>query len=65
MKLRYYLAFGTGLCLASIGAEAQVLNRLKQKVKQTEQKAGDEIDKLLEAEKIGSVINRVRVALMV
>lgn len=52
MKLRYYLAFGTGLCLASIGTEAQVLNRLKQKVEsKTEQKAGDEIDKLFGGKK--------------
>jgi hypothetical protein len=52
MKLCYYLAFGTGLCLASIGTEAQVLNRLKQKVEnKTEQKAGEEIDKLFGGKK--------------
>jgi len=47
MKFQYVLAFGTGLCLASVGTDAQVLNRLKQKVEnKTEQKAGNEIDKL-------------------
>src|SRR6188472_3540709 len=42
MKFQYVLAFGTGLCLASVGTDAQVLNRLKQKVEnKTEQKAGN------------------------
>ncbi|MBP9927237.1 MAG: hypothetical protein KBF45_14745 [Cyclobacteriaceae bacterium] len=52
MKFHYYLAFGTSLCLASVGTHAQVLNRLKQKVEsKTEQKAGDEIDKLFGGKK--------------
>lgn len=52
MRSRYYLALGAGLCLASLGAEAQVLNRLKQKVEnKTEQKAGEEIDKLFGGKK--------------
>lgn len=52
MKLQYVMAFGTALCLASIGTQAQVLNRLKQKVEnKTEQKAGDEIDKLFGGKK--------------
>lgn len=52
MKFHYVIAFGTSLCLASIGTEAQVLNRLKQKVEnKTEQKAGQEIDKLFGGKK--------------
>lgn len=52
MKLHYLLAFGTSLCLTSVGTEAQVLNRLKQKVEnKTEQKAGQEIDKLFGGKK--------------
>jgi hypothetical protein len=52
MKFHYVLAFGTSLCLASVGTEAQVLNRLKQKVEnKTEQKAGQEIDKLFGGKK--------------
>jgi len=52
MKIQYVLAFGTGLCLASVGTDAQVLNRLKQKVEnKTEQKAGQEIDKLFSGKK--------------
>ncbi len=52
MKFQYVLAFGASLCLASVGTEAQVLNRLKQKVEnKTEQKAGQEIDKLFGGKK--------------
>jgi hypothetical protein len=52
MKFHYVLAFGTSICLASVGTEAQVLNRLKQKVEnKTEQKAGQEIDKLFGGKK--------------
>jgi hypothetical protein len=52
MKFHYVLAFGTSLCLASVGTHAQVLNRLKQKVEgKTEQKAGQEIDKLFGGKK--------------
>lgn len=52
MKFHYLLAFGTSLCLASVGTQAQVLNRLKQKVEnKTEQKAGQEIDKLFGGKK--------------
>lgn len=52
MKFHYLIAFGASLCLASVGTQAQVLNRLKQKVgSKTEQKAGDEIDKLFGGKK--------------
>lgn len=52
MKFHYVLAFGTSLCMASVGTEAQVLNRLKNKVEnKTEQKAGQEIDKLFGGKK--------------
>jgi hypothetical protein len=52
MKFYYAFAFGTSLCLASVGTDAQVLNRLKQKVEgKTEQKAGQEIDKLFGGKK--------------
>jgi hypothetical protein len=52
MKLQHLLAFGTCLCLASVGTHAQVLNRLKQRVEsKTEQKAGQEIDKLFGGKK--------------
>ena len=52
MKFHHVLAFGTCLCLVSVGTEAQVLNRLKQKVEnKTEQKAGQEIDKLFGGKK--------------
>lgn len=52
MKLYHAIAFGTSLLLVSAGAEAQVLNRLKQKVEsKTEQKAGEEIDKLFGGKK--------------
>lgn len=52
MKFHYVLVFGTSLCFASVGTEAQVLNRLKQKVEnKTEQKAGEEIDKLFGGKK--------------
>ena len=52
MKIHYLLAFGASLCLASVGTEAQVLNRLKNKVEnKTEQKAGQEIDKLFGGKK--------------
>ncbi len=52
MKFHHVVAFGTCLCLVSVGTEAQVLNRLKQKVEnKTEQKAGQEIDKLFGGKK--------------
>ena len=52
MKFYYAFAFGTSLCFASVGTDAQVLNRLKQKVEnKTEQKAGQEIDKLFGGKK--------------
>ena len=52
MKFHNVLALGAGLCLASVGTDAQVLNRLKQKVEnKTEQKAGQEIDKLFVGKK--------------
>jgi hypothetical protein len=52
MKFHYVLAFGTSLCLASVGTQGQVLNRLKQRVEnKTEQKAGQEIDKLFGGKK--------------
>ena len=52
MKLQYLFAFGACVCLATVGTQAQVLNRLKQKVEnKTEQKAGDEIDKLFGGKK--------------
>lgn len=52
MKFHYVIAFGASVCLASVGTEAQVLNRLKQKVEsKTEQKAGQEIDKLFSGKK--------------
>ncbi len=52
MKFHYLIAFGASLCLTSVGTQAQVLNRLKQKVgSKTEQKAGEEIDKLFGGKK--------------
>jgi hypothetical protein len=52
MKLHNVLAIGATLCLSSFASEAQVLNRLKQKVEnKTEQKAGEEIDKLFGGKK--------------
>jgi hypothetical protein len=52
MKFHYVIAFGASLYLTSVGTEAQVLNRLKQKVEnKTEQKAGQEIDKLFGGKK--------------
>lgn len=52
MKIYQAFAFGTSLLLVSAGAEAQVLNRLKQKFEsKTEQKAGEEIDKLFGGKK--------------
>jgi hypothetical protein len=52
MKRYYAIAFGVSLCLASMGTQAQILNRLKQKVEsKTEQKAGEEIDKLFGGKK--------------
>ena len=52
MKLHNILILGAGLCFASFANEAQVLNRLKQKVEnKTEQKAGQEIDKLFGGKK--------------
>jgi len=52
MKFHYVLAIGISLCLACVGTNAQVLNRLKNKVEgKTEQKAGEEIDKLFGGKK--------------
>jgi hypothetical protein len=52
MKFTYAFAIGATLSLVSIGTQAQVLNRLKQKVEgKTEQKAGEEIDKLFGGKK--------------
>ncbi len=52
MKIKYAVAFGTALSMISIGTQAQVLNRLKQKVEnKTEQKANQEIDKLFGGKK--------------
>lgn len=52
MKRYQVVALGAGFCLLSLGAEAQVLNRLKQKVENaTEQKASQEIDKLFNGKK--------------
>jgi hypothetical protein len=52
MKLHNVLILGGTLCFACFASEAQVLNRLKQKVEnKTEQKAGQEIDKLFGGKK--------------
>ena len=52
MKLQYLFAFVACFCLATVGTQAQVLNRLKQKAEnKTEQKAGNEIDKLFGGKK--------------
>jgi hypothetical protein len=52
MKLQNVLILGGTLCFACFASEAQVLNRLKQKVEnKTEQKAGEEIDKLFGGKK--------------
>jgi hypothetical protein len=52
MKLYHVIAIGAGLSLVSMAAQGQVLNRLKQKVENaTEQKAGQEIDKLFSGKK--------------
>jgi hypothetical protein len=52
MKLYQLLVIGAGLSLVSVGVQGQVLNRLKQKVEsKTEQKAGEEIDKLFGGKK--------------
>lgn len=52
MKIQYAVALGAVFTLAVTGTHAQVLNRLKQKVgNKTEQKAGEEIDKLFGGKK--------------
>lgn len=52
MKIQYAVALGAVFTLAVTGTQAQVLNRLKQKVgNKTEQKAGEEIDKLFGGKK--------------
>lgn len=52
MKLKHMLTLGVALVSVSLIAEAQVLNRLKQRAgTRTEQKAGEEIDKLFRGKK--------------
>ena len=52
MKIKYVCALGVALALGILSSKAQVLNRLKQKVSdKTEQKAGNEIDKLFGGKK--------------
>jgi len=52
MKFQYAVAITVSLYVVSAGAEAQVLDRLKNKVgNKTEQKAGQEIDKLFGGKK--------------
>lgn len=52
MKIKYVLTLGAALSMGAQVAKAQVLNRLKQKVEnKTEQKAGEEIDKLFGGKK--------------
>jgi hypothetical protein len=52
MKFQHVVAIAAGLSLVSVGTEAQVLDRLKNKVgNKTEQKAGQEIDKLFGGKK--------------
>lgn len=52
MKIKYVLTLGAALSMGTQVAKAQVLNRLKQKVEnKTEQKAGEEIDKLFGGKK--------------
>ena len=52
MKIKYVLTLGAALFMGTQVAKAQVLNRLKQKVEnKTEQKAGEEIDKLFGGKK--------------
>lgn len=60
MKLNYGLMLGTALCLGvGLNAQAQVLNRLKQKVENKgEKKAGDAIDNLFGGKKKGQDQNQ-------
>jgi len=52
MKIKYVLTLGAALCMGVLVTKAQVLNRLKQRVEnKTEQKAGQEIDKLFGGKK--------------
>jgi hypothetical protein len=52
MKFHNALIIGGALCFASFASGAQVLNRLKQKTaNKTEQKVGEEIDKLFSGKK--------------
>lgn len=52
MKFQHVVAIAASLSLVSVGTEAQVLDRLKNKVgNKTEQKAGQEIDKLFGGKK--------------
>ena len=52
MKIKYALTVGVALFMGTLVTKAQVLNRLKQKVEnKTEQKAGEEIDKLFGGKK--------------
>ncbi len=52
MKIKYVLTLGAALSMGAQVAKAQVLNRLKQRVEnKTEQKAGEEIDKLFGGKK--------------
>lgn len=52
MKIQYAVALGVVVTVAVTNTQAQVLNRLKQKVgNKTEQKAGEEIDKLFGGKK--------------
>jgi len=52
MKIKYALTLGVALFMGTLVTKAQVLNRLKQKVEnKTEQKAGEEIDKLFGGKK--------------
>lgn len=52
MKVKKFLTLVAALSVVALVSEAQVLNRLKQKVEnKTEQKAGEEIDKLFNGKK--------------
>lgn len=52
MKIKFASVFGVALTFGILTSQAQVLNRLKQKVgDKTEQKAGEEIDKLFGGKK--------------
>ncbi len=54
MKIKYLLAVGTALLIIPVVSNAQVLDRLKQKTaNKSEQKVGEEIDKLFGGKKKG------------